>query len=174
MQGVNVGRGLFRLWLVASAAWLALMGFVLWQDVLTATRGRYQYAPELKGDLKPWEQFDNKKPIEERFVKPSEAKWPAGFVRVEYQYQQGFDDRVKSGSMALVDFPDGSSLYLYRAFGQSEQELVARQFWDDRWQRRWTAFRDMSGIVLLALIPPMLLLGLWFVGRWIVAGFQRA
>ena len=115
LQGVNVTRGLFRLWLVASATWLALIGFVLWQDVLTATHGRYQYAAELKEDLKPWEQYDNKKSVADLFSKPSEAKWPAGFSRVEYQYQKGLDDRVKDGGMALVDFPDGSSLYLYTA-----------------------------------------------------------
>lgn len=174
MQGVNVTRGLFRLWLVASATWLALVGFVIWQDVRTATQGRYQFIVQMRdGVSNPSDEESISKPFLEVFRRPSEGKFPPAFDRVEYRYQDGFDASVKAGNMVLVDFPDSTSLYVNTAFEKADQDLVARLFWDARWQRRWTAFRDMSGIVLLALIPPLLLLGLWFVGRWVVAGFRR-
>lgn len=42
LQGVNVSRGAFRLWVVLTALWLALMAFLAWDEVSLATRGRYQ------------------------------------------------------------------------------------------------------------------------------------
>ncbi|BAQ45977.1 hypothetical protein Maq22A_c13910 [Methylobacterium aquaticum] len=173
LQGVNVSRGAFRVWVVLTALWLALVGFLAWEGVSDATRGRYQYAAELKEDVKPWEEYDTKKPISELFKKPSEAKWPASFSKIEYQYQANFDASVKDGSQTVVDFPNGTSLYLYTAFGKPEQEVVSRWFWEKRWQRRLDAMGGQGPLLAFAIVPPLLLLVLWFVCRWVIAGFRR-
>ncbi|TGD99883.1 hypothetical protein EU555_11325 [Methylobacterium nonmethylotrophicum] len=171
---MNVSRGAFRLWVVLTGLWLALVGFFAWDEVTRTTRGHYQYAAELKEKVDPWEAYQNKRPIAELFKKPSETKWAASFSKIEYQYQAGYDAAVKEGSQVVVDFPDGSTLNLYTAFAKPEQELVGRWFWENRWQRRLDALSQQGPLLAIALVPPLLLLAVWFVGRWVLAGFRRA
>jgi len=170
---MNFSRGFFRLWAVLTAIWLVLAGLIAWMNVSDATIGRYQYALEAKGGVdNPFE--GPPRPTEEIFAKPSEARYPPNFSRLDYQYWQGFDDAVKAGTMNRVEFPDATSLYVSTAFGQSEAELVCRWFWEGRWRRRLEALGRQGTLLGWAVIPPLLLLAAWFVGRWIVAGFRRA
>lgn len=175
MQGVNVTRGLFRLWLVATAIWLALVAWMAWANMSDTVRGRYQFTVEMReGVSNPFDTENIFKPFLEVFRKPSEGKHPPRFDRVEYRYQDGFDASVKSGHIALVEFPDDTFLYVNTAFDKAEQDLVARNFWGQRWQRRLDALGGQAGLLWLALEPPLLLLAIWFAGRWIVSGFRRA
>ncbi|MCE4222145.1 hypothetical protein HCU64_00125 [Methylobacterium sp. C25] len=173
MHRVNVARGAFRIWTVLSVLWLGIISFLAWDAVSYEMIGNYQYAGELREDLGS-EPFDSKRPIAEVFKKPSQAKWPASFSKIEFRYQSNFDASVKDGTQIVVDFPDGCVLYLYTAFGKQEQELVGRWFWEKRWKRRWNALARQSYLLWVALVPPLLLFALWFIGRWIVAGFRRA
>ncbi|WP_157196440.1 hypothetical protein [Methylobacterium sp. 88A] len=172
---MNVTRGLFRLWLVATAVWLALVAWMTWANVSDTVRGRYQFTVEMRdGVSNPFDAENIAKPFLVIFRKPSEGKHSPRFDQVEYRYQDGFDASVKSGHMALVDFSDSTSLYVNTAFEKSEQDLVARWFWDQRWQRRLDALGGQAGLLWLALVPPLLLLAIWFAGRWIVSGFRQA
>lgn len=172
MFRMNYSRGFFRLWAVLTAMWLVFVCFIAWINISDGTFGRYQYALEAKeGVANPFE--GPARPTEEIFAKPSEAKSPPNFSRLDYQYWQGFDDAVRAGTMKRVDLPDATSLYVLTAFGQSEAELVCRWFWEGRWRRRLEALSRQGTLLGWAIIPPLLLLMAWFVGRWIVAGFRR-
>jgi len=61
---VNVSRGGFRLWVVLTALWLAFVAFLGWDEVSIATRGRYQYAPEMRDGIEnPFDQEHIAKPF---------------------------------------------------------------------------------------------------------------
>lgn len=173
LSRVDLRRGLLRIWIVLTVLWLAAVAVFAWLEVSDATGGRWQYAVEMKSDMKPWDPYDPAKSFDEQFEMPSKAKRPPSFSKVEYQYLKGFDDYVKQGRMNLVDYPDGSSLYLNVAFAKPEQELVTQWFWDRRWGRRWTALSDRSWLVPTAIVPPLLLLVAGLTVGWIVKGFRR-
>lgn len=175
LRRVNVSRGGFRLWVVLTALWLAFVAFLAWDEVSIATRGRYQYAPEMRDGIEnSFDQEHIAKPFAEVFKKPSEARQPPHFSRVEYEYRKGFDEAVTSGNLLLVDFPDGTQLYLNSAFEKPERDLVGRRFWERRWGRRLDALGQEGSLIGLALVPPLLLLAAWFVGRWVLAWFRQA
>ena len=159
MQGVNVSGGLLRHWLVCTAAWLGLAAFIAWANITDTVRGRYQFIVQLKdGISNPFDAENIGKPFLEVYRKPSEGKFPPAFGRVEYRYQDGFDASVKESNMVLVDFTDSTSLYVNTAFEKGDQDLVARLFWEQRWQRRWAALGHQAGLLWFALVSPLLLM----------------
>lgn len=174
LKQINISRGALRLWIVATSLWLVFVGFLTWDAVSLTTRGRYQYVEQLKDDLEPWQAFDGKRSITEAFVMPSASKIPASLFKIEYQYQAGFNDAAKAGTLKTVDFPDNSTLYIRAAYDGSDQNLISQWFWEQRWERRLDALKQEVGLILFGLIPPILLLLIWFVSRWVLAGFRRA
>lgn len=170
---VDLRRGLLRIWIVLTVLWLAAVAGFAWLEVSDATGGRWQYGLEMKSDLKPSGRNDPAKSFDEQFEMPSKAKRPPSFSKVEHRYLQGFDDYVREGRMSLLEYPDGSSLYLNVAFAKPEQELVSKWFWDRRWGRLWTALSYRSWLVPTAIVPPLLLLVAGLTVGWIVKGFRR-
>lgn len=173
MARINLARGLLRLWIVLSLLWVAFVGWLAWDSVRSATIGRRQYAIEFKEGKKPWEMYDGKT-MKDVVARPSENRHPLSFTKVEYRYLQGFDASVSKGALVLIDFPDSSLLYIGTFFYKPDQETISRWYWDGRWFRRWEVAQREAWLLPFAVVPPLALMLLGFVVRWIARGFRAA
>jgi hypothetical protein len=63
---------------------------------------------------------------------PSAEKLSIQFFEVERSDQSQWD---KDRSMAVVEMPDGSRLYIHDQYDETDKNYIAQQFWDQRWSR---------------------------------------
>lgn len=164
---MNVGRGLFRAWVLIFVLWIVGASLVAYTVVAPDTiSGAFQPSGQTKGGLKPW-QVDFSKPFYETMRSPAAEK-----LHVEFFPVQGSDlaQWDKEGSMATVEMPDGSRLYMHDQYNEADRNYIAKQFWDRRW-RRWA----YAGGVVAAwtLVPPLALFILGYSLPWVGRGFKQ-
>jgi hypothetical protein len=164
---MNAGRGLFRAWVLISVLWIIGAGFVVYTIVAPDTiRGVFQPSGQTKRGLKPW-QVDYSKPFYETMRSPAAEKLSVEFFPVHRSDQAQWD---KERSMAVVEMPDGSRLYMHDQYNEADKNYLAQQFWDQRWSR-WAY---AGGVVAAwALVPCVLLFILGYSLLWVVRGFER-
>ncbi|MCA1452158.1 hypothetical protein I6F35_02875 [Bradyrhizobium sp. BRP22] len=165
---MNVGRGLFRAWVLISVLWIIGAGFVAYTIVAPDTiRGVFQPAGATKGGLNPW-AVDYRKPFYETMRSPSAEKLSVQFFEVQRTDQTQWD---KDSSMAVVEMPDGSRLYMHDGYNDADKDYIARQFWDQRWGRWGYA----AGVVTAwAFVPCILLFIFGYSLLWVGRGFGRS
>ena len=163
---MNISRGLFRAWVLISLLWIMGAGFVAYTIATPDTvRGAFQPSGATKGFVDP---FDLKKPFYETMRSPSAEKLSLQFREVEWRDRSEWD---KDGSMAVVDMPDGSRLYMHYQYNEADKNYIAQQFWDQRW-RRWGYAAGV--IAAWAFLPCILLFILGYSLLWVGRGFRQS
>lgn len=163
---MNVGRGLFRAWVVISVLWIGGACIMSYMFVCPDTVwGGFQPSAS-KGLAKlPLGDTDFSKPFYEWMRSPSAEKLDVVFHSVGWRQRIDWE---KDPSMITVEMPDGSRLYMHAGFNEADQNYIAKQFWDQRWTRRGYA----AGIVALwAFVPCALLFILGYALLWVGRGF---
>ena len=129
---MNWARGLFRVWLLASGAWLLSIGYFAF-DVFSKPApfyGEYQYVSQFK------EMPSNlAKPYYESFYPPQKGKFPDEFTTVDAQYVSQWDEGVEDGTLTVESFPDSSRLFLRFDLTKDDRALLSKIFWEKRWAR---------------------------------------
>jgi hypothetical protein len=109
---MNVGRGLFRAWILLTALWLigagALAYFIIDDQI---SRWKWQYVHVLRNDIHPSE-VDWSLPYYENMRSPSAEKLAVTFAELEYPYVGSWNESVEKGKMVLKKMPDHSSFIL--------------------------------------------------------------
>lgn len=164
---MNVGRGLFRAWVVASTLWIAAAGIVAYEVISpTTVRGSFQPMGVVKGELKPSE-VDYGKPFYETMRSPSAEKLSVTFRPVNAENRIKWD---KDLTMTIAEMSDGSRVYMSANYNDADKDYIAKQFWDQRWNR----YAQVAGIIALwALIPCIVIFIFGHVIMWIGRGFTR-
>jgi hypothetical protein len=176
---MNVGRGLFRAWILISILWMLGAGLTAYAMVAPASvSGAFQ--PEgSTWNGKPWEvdpappplppgyHLDAHKPFYQVMRSPAAENLSVRFFEVEQRYRSQWDN---DASMSVVTFPDGSRVYMHAAYSDTDKSYIAGQFWDQRWGRWGYA----AGIVAAwAFVPCILLFIFGYSLLWIGRGFKR-
>ncbi|WP_315806641.1 MULTISPECIES: hypothetical protein [unclassified Bradyrhizobium] len=166
---MNFGRGLFRAWVLISALWIIGASLVAYKVVEPDTiRGAFQPGGMAKGGIvDPW-KIDFGRPFYETMRSPSAEKLAVKFYRVEWRDQSQWD---KDGSMAVVDMPDGSRLYMHDQYNEADKNYIAQQFWNQRWDRWGYA---ASVVAAWAIFPCIVLFILGYSLLWVGRGFRQA
>jgi hypothetical protein len=166
---MNWKLGFFRLWVLASALWLAHVGYSASGEFLrNAPFGaNYQYVIQTKE--MPW-QIDWKKPFYEIAYAPGDAKFPTEFAELDSKYAEEWDKHVKNGVMTKIEFPDFTFLYLPSDLTKEDQTYLSNLFWRRRWLRYW---EKISYWLLMSFGPPIIALLSALALRWIYLGFVR-
>lgn len=165
---MNIGRGLFRAWVLISVLWIIGAGFVAYITIAPDTvRGTFQPAGATKGGVEPW-KIDFSKPFYETMRSPSVEKLSAHFFEVEWKDRSQWD---KDRSMAVVEMPDGSRLYMHDQYNEADKNYIAQQFWDQR-RSRWG---HAAGVIAgWAFVPCIVLFILGYSLLWVGRGFKQA
>jgi hypothetical protein len=146
---MNVGRGLFRAWILVSVLWIIIGGSVIAYTIV---------APDtIWGSFQPW-------------LTDEEAGLPP---RAEQnQLSRAFSPiRLGRPDMVRIEMPDGSQLYMPESLSEAVRTRIAEQFWNQRWSR-WG--RAAAIIALWAFIPCLMLFFLGYGLLWVGRGFMRA
>jgi hypothetical protein len=100
------------------------------------------------------------------------ARDPVTFDVPSYEVRNSVEkDYVAKGLGSVVQFPDGSRLYLSQHLTKEDEEFISKKFWDQRWSRWWEL---ASGWVLAGLLPPAVLFVLGYSLLWIGGGFSQS
>jgi len=145
---MNVGRGLFRAWILVSVLWIILGGSIIAYKIV---------APDtIWGSFQPW-------------LTDEEAGLPP---RAEQkQLSRAFSPiRLGRPDMIRIEMPDGSQLYMPESLSEAVRTRIAEQFWDQRWSR-WG--RAAAIVALWAFIPCLLLFIFGYSLLWVGRGFTR-
>jgi hypothetical protein len=165
---MNIVRGLFRTWVLISALWIIGAGFVAYTIVAPDTiRGAFQPSGQTKGSSALW-LVDYSKPFYETMRSPAAEKLSVEFFPVQRSDQAQWD---KDSSMAVVEMPDRSRLYMHDQYNEADKNYIAQQFWDQRW-RRWGYAAGV--VVAWALVPCILMFILGYSLLWVGRGFKRS
>jgi hypothetical protein len=166
---MNVGRGLFRAWILITALWIVgmtCMGYFAMYDEMR--HSKWQYVHQVRKEI-DMNKFDWSRPYYENFQSPSGEKLAVTFSQLGYQYVDKWDELVKEGELIRKKMPDESFLYLDTYLKKDDEEYLSRAFWDQRWQRYLKHVKLWSAIVL---IPPLVLLILGWALLWVGRGFK--
>jgi len=163
---MNVGRGLFRAWLLVSILWALGAGFIAY-TILAPEKLHGSYQPTVvmkKGaTAEQVEKIDFSKPFYDFGVSPSQShlriKFSADTISPEGRSQ--FDQ---------VEFPDGSRLYLPAGYSLADKNYISGQFWHQRWSRWGDA---VAIIAAWAFAPCILLFIFGYSLLWVGRGFKR-
>jgi hypothetical protein len=169
---MNVGRGLFRAWILVTVLWcfgVGALAYTIVPDQLSHGKWQYVYEMRDRKDVPDW-AIDWKRPLYEIMRSPSIEKLKVGFSELGYEYVQQWDKHVAEGRM-MASFPDGSLLYLDKQLTQADQECLARAFWDQRW-RRYAEIGKTWAAVLVG--PPIALFIIGWALLWVGRGFKAA
>jgi len=156
---MNVGRRLFRAWIVISALWVIAAGVFAFQNVKATLWGKFKPVVLIKKGIdleKNSKTLDA--PIAPDFydivILRDKDKLNIEFIHVDKPPAQS----------SLFRFPDGTRLYVRKGYNKADQNFIARLFWDQRWSRWGFA----AGIVALwAFIPCALFFILKYVLLWL-------
>jgi len=165
---MNIGRGLFRAWLLVSILWIIGAGFLAYTMIAPDTiRGAFQPSATLKDGLKPWEA-DYRKPFYEVMRSPAAEKLRIEFFEVEKRYQSQWDN---DSSMIKVEVPDGSHIYMHSGYNEADRNYISEQFWD----RRWSRWASAAGLIAVwAFVPCIVLFIFGYSLLWVARGFKQA
>jgi len=164
---MNWKLGLFRLWVLASALWLAHIGYSASGEFLRFAPfgGNYQYVVQTKE--MPW-VTDWKKPFYEIAYAPKDGKFPQEFSDVGDEYIQDWDKRVKDGNITKIEFPDFTFLYLSSELTKDDATYLSQLFWRGRWLRY---SKKIAYWLFSAFGPPLIALLCGLALRWVFLGF---
>lgn len=165
---MNWKRGLLRTWLLISAIWVLIVGYLATDVFLKPVPfgGNYQYVRPIKE--MPW-NTDWSNSYYETHHAPGRGPFPDSFSTLEDRYIEEWDKHVKAGTMHRISFPDRSTLYLSVELTEADQTYLSRLFWDQRWTRY---FEQVWPWLRLALGPPLAALILGSALGWVVRGFR--
>jgi hypothetical protein len=150
VEPVNVRRGLFRLWVVLSVIWAAIVGTFFWDQVAS-----------------PWLPLKNYGHNTSKFAEFAEFA-DSSFLKPEFTEKF----RVIGFGHFNVD------LYVRRTVPEADLEAIADRFFSkfveprqaEIEQRRWAALKDAGAI---AAIPVAVVFILGAALFWAFAGFRR-
>jgi hypothetical protein len=163
---MNVGRGLFRAWIVISILWIISAGsFVYAYTFPQIVQASFQPVNVTKAG---WSQTDFSKPFYETMRSPSAERLSITFFPIDWQQKMDWD---KDASMMRVDMPDGSHLYVNAQYNYADQKYIAHQFWDQRWDRYANFAELVAGWLLM---PCAVLFILGYALLWVGRGFKAA
>lgn len=148
---MNFRRGLFRVWIVLSAAWIIAGVALSYQAIAN---------PQL--------------PDEVYIMKDANS----GFFKLDNPFDQ-FDSNFAAGHSARIEFPNNVSLFPAKDVPEAIVRAQAATFFQRYSQPRegaLSAARVATSARALPLIfgPPLALLALAAVVGWVVAGFRKA
>lgn len=161
-------RGFIRIWVCLCIVWAAivLLTFSREFSISHIQGGTYQYVEPTK--TMPWETDWQASYYETHFA-PGKGPEPDRFAILDSQYIPDWEKAVREGRIVHVAMPDDSQLYITAQLEKPDQELVARTFW----QQRWNRYAIKLGKPLAILVaPPLLLLVVGFAFWWIGRGFR--
>jgi hypothetical protein len=164
---MNIGRGLFRAWLLVSILWIVGAGFTTYTIVAPDTlNGRYQPTVIMKKGTTPEQvnKIDFGKPFYDFGVSPAQLNSTIVFSRDQIG-QTGLSQIID------VDFPDGSHLYIPAGYSEADKNYISKQFWDQRWSR-WASAAGL--IAARAFVPCIVLFIFGYSLLWVGRGFKRA
>jgi len=104
---MNVGRGLFRGWILLTVLWLIVIGWSVFDSI---ARGRWEYVEVVKEA--PWE-IDESRPFYETRKSPSAEKLSVSFYQREID-NANFNEEVRRGNMVRRTMPDRLFVVLRR------------------------------------------------------------
>ena len=164
---MNWKSGLFRIWLVCSVLWLAVIGYQVNRtfNVPAPFFGDYQYSMQTKE--MPW-KIDWSKSIYEIAYPPGKGTFPETFFLMTYDLVEKWDAEVAAGRMMTIKFPDRTNLYISSQYTKEDQETLSRIFWEQRWSRY---LEKIWPWLALAFAPLYVLLAAALIG-WITNGFR--
>ncbi|MGB9364824.1 MAG: hypothetical protein WCE79_02305 [Xanthobacteraceae bacterium] len=168
LMRIDLGRGLFRTWVVLSVLWAVVTcvvaGYGLNRDIIA---GRFQAVGDFVGG-KTASQVDWNLPFYDVIRSPSREKLPVTYVAVDYRQRGEWDT---SDRVIAYDYPDRSRMYVQVGYDDADRSYIREQFWQQRFGRWGKAI----GIFLaLITLPPALLFLIGFTLLWIGRGFVGA
>jgi hypothetical protein len=162
---MNLGRGLLRAWIAISILWILLAGAMAFMIFAREAGGNYQAIIVIRNELNAKHPAEMDLPFYDTVVSPSTEKSRVDFTSVEWKYVREWEN---GNFYRLVEFPDGSRLFIARAYTDTDQQYITRQFWDQRWTR-WTP--PAAKIALVALVPCAVLFAFGYALLWVGRGF---
>jgi hypothetical protein len=115
-------------------------------------------------------KVDWSKPYYENMRSPSKEKLSVTFSKVDYEFVDIWNKRVKDGDMVIVPMRDGSTLYLETDLTKADQHYIAAAFRNQRWSRYLNVTKTWIAILL---VPPIILLILGWALLWVARGFKQ-
>jgi len=168
---MNVGRGLFRAWVLVTVLWCIGVGALAYATVPDQlSHWKWQYLHQVREKIEI-SKLDSTRPYYENMRSPSVEKLAVTFEELGYKYVAQWDKRVSEGTMTTVSFPDGSLLYVDTELTEADQLYLARAFWDQRWWRYAEVGKTWAAVLAG---PPIALLILGWALLWVGRGFKTA
>ena len=164
---MNIGRGLFRAWILISILWMLGAGITAYAIVAPDTlHGRFQPLVEIKKEVtrQQIDKIDFNGPFYDFGVSPSQLNSAIEFTPDKLSPEA----RSQSDHVA---FPDGSQLYIPAGYNDTDKNYIAGQFWDQRWGR-WAYAAGV--IAAWVLVPCILLFIIDYSLLWVGRGFKQA
>ena len=166
---MNVGRGLFRAWILVTILWCIVTAVLAYNFVHEKiSHYKWQYVGQMR--MEPW-KADWTRPYYENHRSPSVEKLAVNFDELGYEFVDSWNKRLNEGTLTIKRFPDGSLLYLDTDLTEADQEYLGRAFWDQRW-RRYAEIGKMWAAILT--VPPVALFILGSGLLWVGRGFKAA
>jgi hypothetical protein len=167
--GMNVGRGLFRAWILVTVLWCIVIAALAYNIVHEKiSHWKWQYVGQMR--MEPW-KADWTRPYYENHRSPSVEKLAVNFHELGYEYVDSWNKQLNEGTLTINRFSDGSLLYLDAALTKADREYLRQAFWDQRW-RRYAEIGKMWAAVLAG--PPIALFILGWGLLWVGRGFKAA
>ena len=169
---MNVGRGLFRAWILVTVLWCIGVGALAYTIVhAEISHWKWQYVHQMRKEISitQAEKVDWTRPYYENFRSPSVEKLAVSFDELGYEYVASWNNHVTEGTMTTISFPDGSLLYLNTDLTEADQQYLAQAFWGQRWWR-YAKIGKMWAAVLAG--PPIALFILGWGLLWVGRGFD--
>jgi hypothetical protein len=164
---MNIGRGLFRAWLLVSILWIIGAGLTAYTIVAPATlHGRFQPTLIMKKETTAEQvnKIDFGKPFYDFGVSPTQLNSTIEFS-IDQINPTGLSQYID------VEFPDGSRLDIPAGYSEADKNYISKQFWDQRWSR-WAG--TVGPIAVWAFVPCIVLFIFGYCLLWVGRGFKRA
>lgn len=163
---MNIGRGLFRAWLLVSVLWIIGAGLISYTTVAPDTlHGRFQSTLIMKKGTtaEQVDKIDFGKPFYDLGVSPAQSNSTITF-------SLDHDDPAVRSQFISVEFPDGSLLYIPAGYNEADKNYISKQFWDQRWSR-WASAGGL--IAAWTFVPCLVLFIFGYSLLWVARGFRQ-